>query len=231
LRIAILKTGGPPAELAAASYPAMIRSALGDGFIYTEFDVTTGAPPPAEDFPAYVITGSPCGVHDRQEWIGRLRDWLQALPATQSLIGICFGHQLMAEAYGGRVERAQQGWSLGLNRYRVVHREAWMEERSDFVIPAANRDQVVLPPPSARAIAADDRCAFAALTYSNRRAISFQGHPEFARGFIAMGIDLQQRRGTIDAAQADRARASLRQPDDCARVVRWIRRFLEGSTR
>jgi GMP synthase-like glutamine amidotransferase len=117
---------------------------------------------------------------------------------------------------------------MGLQEYQVNFTEPWMDDARSFVIPASHYDQVVKAPPASRVIAASDFCRYAALSYTDRRAVSFQGHPEFSLEYVAMLIDRRLQKGVIDAAQAERYRASLDRSDDRARVIGWIRRFLPG---
>jgi GMP synthase-like glutamine amidotransferase len=206
----------------------MICAALGSAHTYREFDVTGGYLPGAESgVEAYVITGSEAGVYDSDPWIGQLRGWLREVDAATPLVGICFGHQIMAEAYGGAVEKSNHGWMGGLQEYTIRSHERWMGDvRSSFVLPVAHQDQVVRAHSRARVLASNDLCPYAALSYTHRRALSFQAHPEFAFDYARMLIDRRQRRGAIKGAEADRARESLRQPNDCAQVIGWIREFL-----
>lgn len=232
MRIGIIETGYPPRDLGTAvpSYPEMIRSVLGPAYEYCEFDVARGDfPDYASAIDAYLITGSASGVHDGDQWIDRLRDWLVRVDSDTPLVGICFGHQVMAEAYGGLVDGSKQGWAIGLHEYKVRAREAWMDDVSSFVLPTFHRDQVIRAPPASRNIAAGDLCPYAALSYIDRRAVSFQGHPEFALDFSKMLVERCRRNGTIDITQADLARASMHRPVDSTRVIGWIRRFLEGG--
>jgi GMP synthase-like glutamine amidotransferase len=233
LRIGILTAGHPPTDIPVVvpSYPAMIRAALGPGHTYCEFDVTSGnLPGPKLAVEAYVITGSEAAVYDSEPWIGQLRGWLREVDATIPLVGICFGHQIMTEAYGGVVEKCNFGWMGGLQEYTVRSHEGWMGDgRSSFVLPVAHHDQVARAPSRSRVLASNDLCPYAALCYTDRRAISFQGHPEFAPVYAKMLIDRCQQHGAIKGAEADRARESLRQPNDCALVIGWIRQFLKGD--
>jgi GMP synthase-like glutamine amidotransferase len=231
VRIEILKTGQPTADIESAfgSYPGMIRAALGPAYRYHEVDVLNGDLPGAASEPtAYVITGSASSAYHDDAWIGRLRDWLRDLDPAAPLVGICFGHQIMAHAYGGVVRKASKGWAMGLHEYDVVSQQAWMDDTNSFVIPVSHYDQVVRPPSAARVIAASDFCPYAALSYRDRRAVSFQGHPEFSLDFTATLIDRRLRRGVIDAAQAQQAKSSMQRPDDRGRVLNWIRSFLNS---
>lgn len=234
MHLGILKTGGPPGDLAlvAGSYPAMLRSALGEGYTYREFDIERGEFPDLKSrVEAYVITGSASGVHHGDPWTAQLREWLRALSPSTPLVGICFGHQIMAQAYGGVVEKSARGWTGGLQEYRVCAREAWMDEHERFVLPVAHEDQIVRLPAGAKVLASNELCPFALVSYENRRAVSFQGHPEFAPEYTALLIERYRLMGRIESEPARLAAVSLQRPHDCARAVAWIRRFLEVGRR
>lgn len=230
MRVGILKAGNIPAALEATdgSYPDIVRMALGGAYTYFEFDMIRGNfPPPESGIDAYVITGSASGVHDSDPWIDRLRRWLRAADPATPLVGICFGHQIMADAYGGSVETSAKGWGIGFHEYNVATPERWMDDVTRVVLPVTHRDQVVQLPAAARVILTSDFCPYAALSYTDRRAVSFQSHPELSADFMTRLIEHRQRNGTLGVAQAEEARASMRQRDDRALVMTWIRRFLD----
>ena len=225
MKIGILETGGPPGELAErfGDYPEMM---LGNGYAYTTYDVAAAAPPHRpEEQDAYLITGSPAGVYEDRTWIARLIEWLQEAKGRTKLVGICFGHQIMAEAFGGRVAKSDKGWGIGLHRYRVRERAPWMDEAPSFAIAVSHQDQIVEPPPRSRWLAGSDFCELGLLAYDDQPAISFQCHPEFEPAFAKALIEARRDR----LPDPDAAIASLDQPDDRDRVAGWIRRFLEGS--
>ena len=225
MKLAILETGRPPGSLAEefGDYPAMFQQMLGIGFEVQSFDVTSGQLPDPSAHHAYLITGSPAGVYDALPWIEPLQQFIQACKSTK-MVGICFGHQVMAEALGGHVEKSDKGWGAGLHRYRLVRSEPWIDTRGTIAIPASHQDQVVIPPPNAKVVAASDFTPFAALAWTDRPAISFQFHPEFSPGFAKALIEKR-----FDVVpNPDAAIASLDAPNDNARVAGWIRRFLKA---
>ena len=229
-RVAILETGAPPPALAQrhGDYPAMFRALLGDGYALEVFDSQAGQWPDPAAFDAAIITGSSAGVYEDRPWIADLLDWIRAARGRTALIGVCFGHQAMAQALGGRVEKSDRGWGVGLHRYDVVSTEPWMTPFAPAIaIPASHQDQVVNRPADARVILSSAFTPFAGLAWG-ADAISLQGHPEFTPAYAA---DLTGgRRERIGAAVADRALDSLRQPDDRDRVAGWLRRFLSRAT-
>jgi GMP synthase-like glutamine amidotransferase len=230
MRVGFLETGGPP-ELFEASfgdYPAMFERLLGDGFQYQTFDIVAGALPARPDAcDAYVLTGSSAGVYDDLPWIVPLKHFLQSAKGQAALVGICFGHQIMAEAFGGKVVKSDKGWGVGLHTYQVVDRRPWMDQAPTIAAPASHQDQVVELPPGARVMASSVFSPFGALAYEDQPAISIQLHPEFEPAYAKALID--SRRGSrFTDPVADAAIASLDAPDDRERVGGWIRRFLLG---
>ena len=224
MKLAILETGHPPGDLEErfGSYPAMFADMLGPEFEVESFDVLTGELPgdPAEHG-AYLITGSPAGVYEPLPWIDPLCDFIRAADQVK-MVGVCFGHQVMAEALGGRVEKSGKGWGAGLHHYSVVRSEPWMDGAKTIAVPASHQDQVVLQPPNSEVVASSSFAPYAALAWTDRPAISFQFHPEFAPDYAKALIE---KRYDI-VPDPDAAIASLDAPNDNGRVAEWIRRFL-----
>jgi GMP synthase-like glutamine amidotransferase len=226
MKLAILETGRPPGALAEefGDYPAMFADLLGPEFEIERFDAAAGQLPdePAAHA-AYLITGSPAGVYDPLPWIEPLCAFIRSAQ-TSKMVGVCFGHQIMAEALGGRVEKSDKGWGAGLHCYDIVRHEAWMDGVEAIAIPASHQDQVVIQPPATDVIAASDFTPFAGLAWTDRPAISFQFHPEFSPAFAKALIE--QRYDIVP--DPDTAIASLDAPNDNARVGGWIGRFLQA---
>jgi len=228
MKIGILETGEPPAdlELRFGRYRDMFLRLLSERFEMRNYNVVSGEFPDApEEQDAYIVTGSPAGVYDPFSWIGDLKQFLREAKGKSKLVGICFGHQVMAEAFGGRVEKSERGWGAGLHRYEVREAAGWMDPVDSFAVPVSHQDQIVVQPPQSRILAGSAFTPFAVLGYEDQPAISFQCHPEFDPGF-AVGL-IEHRRARLP--DPDGAIASLQQPNDRALVGGWISRFLEGS--
>ena len=232
MKIGILETGAPPPDLKDrfGSYGDMFRDLLGPEFSYQYYDVRTGKlPSPADGNDAYLITGSATGVYDGEPWIDGLKTFIQEISGRQPLVGICFGHQLMAEAYGGRVLKSPKGWGAGLHSYDITRRADWMktDDEPGLSIPVSHQDQIADLPGDATILASSEFTPYAVLEYPERRAISFQGHPEFSADYATALIDL--RRGTrYQPDFADAAVSTLKKPNDSQRVASWVRKFLKG---
>jgi len=198
---------------------------LGEGFETTSLNVAGGElPARASDYDAYLITGSSAGVYEDLPWIGPLTTFLKLAKKRAKLVGICFGHQIMAEAFGGHVEKSDKGWGVGLQNYPIVAHEPWMDDCPVISAPASHQDQVVQQPPNSRVIASSVFAPYAGLAWLDRPAISFQFHPEFEPDFAKALIEL--RRDRLEDAQE--AIASLDRANDNRRVGEWIRRFLNS---
>ncbi|HEY9218780.1 MAG TPA: type 1 glutamine amidotransferase [Phenylobacterium sp.] len=229
MKLGILKTGGPPPQLIEpyGDYPAMFRRLLGEGaFDYATYDVEAGQlPADVQACAGYVITGSPASAYDEAAWIDELKAFLQAAKGRAALVGVCFGHQIMAEAFGGRVEKSANGWGVGLHDYEVHAAPPWMDPVRHVRAPASHQDQVVQPPPGAEVIAASPFSPFGMLAYRDQPAISIQLHPEFEPDYAKALIETRRSRRIPEAA-AVQAIASLDGTDDRGRLGEWIRRFL-----
>ena len=231
MKLGILQTGTAPDELKHrfGDFPAMFCDLVGPDFETTTYDVVNG-PPPAniEACEAYVITGSPAGVYEDLPWIAPLIEFLRQARGRARLVGVCFGHQILAKAFGGEVIKSPKGWGVGLHRYGVEERGPWRNQAEGVRIACSHQDQVVRLPPGCKVSLTSAFTPYAGLAYDDGSAISFQGHPEFDPDFAKALIEA--RRGTrYTDQQADAAIASLAGPNDRERVAEWIRGFLLGE--
>jgi GMP synthase-like glutamine amidotransferase len=226
MQIAILRAGVPPPGLLPryGLYDDMFDRLLGPGFESIRYDVVAGEYPerPA-DHDAYLVTGSAAGVYEPLPWIPPLIDFLRAARGEAKLIGVCFGHQAMAQAFGGYVEKSARGWGVGLQEYHVIERPYFMADAPDrFAVPVSHQDQIVVQPPASRILAASDFSPFGMLAYDDQAAISMQFHPEFEPGYGEGLIDARRDR----IAGADAAIGTYQAPNDRLLVGEWMRRFL-----
>ncbi|MCL6684721.1 type 1 glutamine amidotransferase [Sphingomonas alba] len=226
MKLAILETGRPPGDLAMrfGNYPSMFAQMLGPQFEIESFDLAAGQLPSGGGHDALLITGSPAGVYEDLPWIPALLDFIRSA-GNRKMVGICFGHQAMAEALGGKVEKSDKGWGAGLHSYSVEHAEPWMDSAAEISAPASHQDQVVIQPPRTEITVASNFTPYAGLAWTDRPAISFQFHPEFEPAFAKALIT--ERYDRVPNPEA--AIASLDQPNDNHRIADWIRRFLTSN--
>ncbi|MCP1337328.1 glutamine amidotransferase-related protein [Futiania mangrovi] len=233
MKIGIIETGEVPADLQArhGTYRAMFRRLVGealpgaDTFVHSLLDGSGPPDPQAAD--GWVITGSAHGVYDPVPWIGPFKDFIRrAGEAGVPQVGICFGHQIMAEAFGGRVVKSEKGWGCGLHSYEVLRPQSWMTPGLSRVrIAAMHQDQVVEVPDAAEVVGGSNFCPFGILAYPRARAMSFQVHPEFETDYASDLIRI--RAGTrIPHPVADVGLHSLEHGNDRSAVAQWIGAFL-----
>ncbi|GAB1480561.1 type 1 glutamine amidotransferase [Paracoccaceae bacterium] len=178
--IGILQTGLAPEALAPemGDYPDMFARLLdGHGFTFRTYRVVDGElPKGVSECDGWLITGSRHGVYEDHPWIPPLEQFIRdCFAAHVPVVGICFGHQIVAQAMGGKVERFAEGWAVGATDYDFAGEK--------LTLNAWHRDQVTEVPPGARVIASNEFCANAALLYDDR-ALTVQAHPEFRPAFV-----------------------------------------------
>jgi GMP synthase-like glutamine amidotransferase len=228
MTIGILETGSPPVALRAqwGTYNDMIRTMLGRDRKHRSYDVQVGElPAEPTECSAYVITGSAAGVYDELPWIPPFLDFLRKVRGKAKLVGIGFGHQAMAKAFGGDVVKSPKGWAVGMHRYKIVEPPPGMREPLAFAIPAFHQDQVVTLPLGSRVLAASEFTPFASIGYDDN-TVSVQGHPEFSPAFSAALIEALH---DVFGPLAGPALLSLLQPEDAGRAADWLRHFIDGA--
>ena len=180
MKIGILQTGHAPDEVleTLGDYDGMFRHLLdGNGFEFESFDVVNMAfPTGPEDADGWLITGSRHGAYEDLPFIAPLEELIRDIyAADRPLVGVCFGHQIIATAMGGKVKKFQGGWSVGHTEYTYKGRPT--------ALNAWHQDQVVSVPEGAEIIGSSEFCAAAALVYGDR-IWSIQPHPEYGAQVI-----------------------------------------------
>ena len=233
MKLTIIQTGDVPAPLKPrfGDYPPMFLrmfSAAGHEFDHESVAIYDGAPfPEIAGLDAVLITGSVAGVYDDYVWLDPLRAFIRAAYAANTpMLGICFGHQIMADALGGDVRKSEKGWGMGRHTYTVAACPAGLEAISALSIACSHQDQVIAPPPEADVFLASEFTPNAGLAYRNGRAISLQPHPEFTDDYARALAEM--RRGRAPDTVIDTAIASLGLPSDSLRTAAWLGRFLAG---
>ena len=233
--IGILQAGHAPEGLGEkhGSYPEMferlIKGAEPSFRFKTYVAVEGEVPGDPRACDAWLITGSRHGVYDRLAWMAPLGELIRAAMETSvPVVGICFGHQIVADALGGTVEKSAKGWGVGIHSYLVSDRPDWLKPDADtFAINAVHQDQVVVLPEGARVLAHSDFCPNAMIAYGDR-AFTIQGHPEFENAFARDLIDTRLSQVAPEDV-LNRARKTLTREPDSALVARWIAGFLKHA--
>ncbi|MGL6310151.1 glutamine amidotransferase-related protein [Aeromonas veronii] len=175
---------------------------------------------------AWLITGSRHDAYSDIPWIQALRAWIrQAHDADVKLVGVCFGHQVIAQALGGEVVKSTKGWGLGVSVHPMLADEPWMAPARDQIrILASHQDQVALLPPGATRLAGNDFCPNFMFLQGDH-IVAIQGHPEFSVEYNRALIE--RRRGLLPDERYQSSLSSLEGEVDSATMMQWLLQFLE----
>ncbi|HWV20692.1 MAG TPA: type 1 glutamine amidotransferase [Devosia sp.] len=236
MRLTIIQTGEVPEPLRDnfGPYHAMFERMFDgteNGFSYEVVNVEGNSLLPDPAFiEGIVITGSPAGVYEDHAWLPPLRSFIRrAYAAKTPMLGVCFGHQIMADALGGEVKKSPKGWGLGRHTYRVTARPDFMAEAPKTLsVACSHQDQVLVPPAEAEVILASDFTPNAGLFYKSGKALSFQPHPEFLDDYALALVEL--RRGRAPDEVVEQGVASFAQSSDSARMAGYIGKFFRANT-
>jgi len=229
-RITIIETGQVPQKYRErhGSFPDMFERMVRAEDPSAEVEIVSipngDALPDPDKVEAILITGAAAGVYDGLDWISPLEDFVRAAYANKTpMVGICFGHQLIAQALGGTVRKSEKGWGIGRHVYRVTE-ENEVVDGEEVAIACSHQDQVIEAPSDAQTILSSDFTPHAGLLYANGTTLSVQPHPEFDVEFAQVCCELRE--GKAPEAVVATARASLAEPLDSAKLGGAIARFL-----
>lgn len=222
MRIGILQTGEAPEALRGQSgdYPEMFEKLLaGRGLDFQSWHVE------AMDFPqdvhaagGWLITGSRHGAYEGHEFIAKLTDFIRrAYADAVPMVGICFGHQVIAQALGGKVEKFKGGWSVGPQDYDFSGEKVTLH--------AWHQDQVTVRPPEAELVGTSPFCENAALVYGDR-AFTVQAHPEYGDDFIG-GLMRVRGPGVVPEPLMEAAAKRFGQPNSSPVMAERIAKFFK----
>ena len=188
----------------------------------------------ANDFPAaptecdaWVVTGSHYSVYDDVPWIRRFAQLVRDVGSSGvPLAGVCFGHQMMAHALGGRVTRCPRGWGIGVHQFQVHAPEPWMEPPlAEVSLLMSCQDQVDRLPPDSTVLASSDHCPVA--IYRCGAMLGIQGHPEWQEPYAA--ALLKENEAGIGEDLVEAALATFDEPRSSHELSQWTRNWIESA--
>ena len=185
-------------------------------------------PPDASDYDAVILTGSRSDAFGDDPWVATLREHVtQMLQAGQRLVGICFGHQLIAHCLGAPVGRAPNGWAVGRTVYDWLGPQAMADGQGHMAFLASHQDQVLALPAGAQLLARNDHCPVAAYTV-DQQVLCIQPHPEFDSDYSA--YLLETRRQVFGTELSDQALTVLKPEHDGVAFARYVLQFIQADT-
>ena len=234
LTLGILQTADVLSDLVDehGEYPAMFERLLRSANTYSGLEltfITYGVnkgryPKDIDEVDVYIMTGSKSSVYEQTPWVLELGEFVRTLhQRRKKLIGICFGHQMVAHALGGEAGPAAIGWSLGNKLTQPTSAASGnLVAGKSFRLIYSHQDQVTVPAPGSEILASTDTCPIAA-TCLGQHVLTFQGHPEFAREYTSALY--QYRRSAYPPETYAAAMASLDQSADQTWVARLMIEF------
>jgi GMP synthase-like glutamine amidotransferase len=241
MHIGILKTDAVRPEWVDefGEYPDMFQRlvlAADSDVSFSVWDVEEGVRPTPAEIDAvdgFIITGSKSSAYDDKAWIRDLEQLVQELHARRKkMVGICFGHQVIARALGGTVAKSDKGWGVGVNVYNVSELPVQGDDEvrgggsGVLKLVASHQDQVTVLPPGARTVVFNDHCENAGFVIGDH-VLTLQGHPEFSAKYSEAIMAF--RRDMIGAERVSQGRASLvTHQHEGPRVARWMMDFLSA---
>jgi GMP synthase-like glutamine amidotransferase len=192
------------------------------------FNVTVGEyPDSVNDYDGFISSGSRYSVYDQEPWILRFKDFVRELYGHgRKFVGICFGHQMIAEALGGKCEKSGQGWGVGIKEVVIYIKMAWMHPAQDsYRMIVSHADQITALPENSEVLGGNSHCPCSIYTVGDN-FLGIQAHPEFTPAFEKDILEIRKDR--IGQQAIDAAIPTLKEKTDEAVVTLWIVNFIQN---
>jgi GMP synthase (glutamine-hydrolysing) len=236
--IVIVKTGEPVPTVRdrRGHFADLIQQAIGRDWEggYEVVDVTESDPPPPDSAAAFVITGSAASVPDRSPWMQRTEAWLRGVVEHGTpTFGICFGHQILAQALGGEVQKNPRGREMGTvlverlpsppTRPEPAPIFAGLPER--FLAQVTHVDSVVRLPKGAEALARSEREEYQAIRFSET-CYGVQFHPEMDAEVMRAYVEARRAVLAAEGFRVEEMLAAIHEVPAAQTLRSFVRRFL-----
>ena len=156
-----------------------------------------------------------------------MRDFVRELYENDiKFVGICFGHQMIAEALGGTCVKSDRGWGVGVHTVRIIQKKPWMRpplESCNLIV--SHLDQVCDVPEGAEVLGTNEHCPNSIFAVG-KHFLGIQGHPEFTAAYADALVF--SRLDRIGQSLVEEARKSLGTETHRETVTRWIENFFAG---
>lgn len=208
-------------------FPALF-SQVAPHWEFVFYDVCNGHfPASVLECEVYICTGSKSSVYDEEEWIFRLKDFVREIHSSGRIyLGVCFGHQMLAEALGGKVSKSQVGWCVGTHNFTITTRQNWMEPAAPALdLLMMCQDQVMQLPDDSTVLATSPDCPVAMFSVG-ANMLGVQAHPEFPKAYDKALMELRVER--IGEEKVHKGIASLALPGDGVLMAQWMKNFAEA---
>jgi len=197
-------------------------------FEFIIYDLRKGdIPRDLDECEAYITTGSRVSTYDKDvAWIPPFIDLIRKLhKAKKKLVGICFGHQLIADALGGKTVNSDKGWGVGVSINQIDHTQPWMKPPlSSINIIVSHQDQVTELPNNAVLVAKSEFCPNYMIQI-DEHILTIQGHPEFSKQYSE--TLMTHRKDLLGENTYRKGIASLSLKTDEKTVMQWIVNFMQ----
>ncbi|MEM9526235.1 MAG: amidotransferase [Bacteroidota bacterium] len=193
---------------------------------WTFYDVANGEfPPDLNACDVYFATGSRRSVYEAKEWIDRVKQTIRAIATMDKcFVGFCFGHQLLGEAMGGKVQKSPNGWCVGVHSFAVETKASWMQPfQQPLNLLMMCQDQVLELPDNAKVWASSTKIPVG-IFQVGEKMLGIQAHPEFSKAYDKYLIEL--RRNKLGDAVADHGIKSLDQDIQHSIIRNWVLNFI-----
>ncbi|KAJ4966117.1 hypothetical protein NE237_017966 [Protea cynaroides] len=218
-------------KLYGGYFPVFVGMLGEEGETWDLYRVSGGDFPEDDELQCYdgfVLTGSCSDAHGNDLWILKLVNLLNKLNSmNKKILGICFGHQILCRALGGKTGRAVSGWDLGVRTINLLPTKQFPALK--LSIYECHRDEVWELPPGAEPIGWSDKTMVEMFKYKDH-IMGIQGHPEYTKGIFLNIVDRLLRRNLILKSEAEMGRARVeKHVPEAEAWKRVCKGFLKGS--